>query len=354
MSVLDEISSRGHEQVQFFFNRSTGLRAIVAIHDTTLGASLGGCRMRQYSSIDDALFDVLSLSEAMTYKNSLAGLNSGGGKSVIIADHMMTKGRDELFSNFGQVVQSLAGKYITAEDMGTSVADMGAILRSTEYVTGRDPKIGGGGDPSPYTATGVFDGIKACLERVFGLGSYMGRHFAVQGIGHVGYGLAKLLVEAGGKLTIADTRNKELEAAAREFSAQVVAPEKIVSTPCDVFVPCAVGRVINKASVGTLQCKVVAGAANNQMDGAETEKELVRRGIMYAPDFAINAGGVILCADELEPGGFTKTRVNERVSRIYHTVGKILDEAKRTQELPGAVAVRLAKERIEQARAQKH
>ncbi len=352
-SVLEQVYDLGHEQVTYFRDARTGLFAIVAVHDTTLGPALGGCRMRRYRSLDAALYDALRLSEAMTYKNSLAGLNLGGGKAVIFADGKMTEGREALLRSFGRSVHSLGGKYVTAEDMGTSVADMGIMLQETPFVSGRDPKTGGGGDPSPYTAIGMFGGIRACLERYFGDGTIQGKHFAIQGVGHVGSRIARLLAEAGAKLTIADTSEDHLRSVCSEVTATAISAHHLLQTECDVLVPCAIGGVINPETVPALRCKIIAGAANNQLEGEGTEAALTARGIMYAPDFAINAGGVILCADELEEGGFTPKRVDERVSRIYHTVGRILDEAKRTGELTGTIAVRLAKERIAEARSKK-
>jgi len=352
MSVLSEINRRDHEHISIFRDPKTNVQFIIAIHDTTLGPALGGCRMRDYPSLDDALYDVLSLSEAMTYKNSLAGLNIGGGKSVIAANNSMKEGRAELFESFGRHLCSLGGNYITAEDMGTSVEDMSMILKTCEYVAGRDVEIGGGGDPSPWTAIGLFKGIKACLERKYSSGDYAGRHFSIQGVGHVGYRIAKMLAEAGGKLTLYDRNKERLRDACSEFSAASSSAEEIVSTDCDVFIPCATGGSINPNTVETLRCDIVAGAANNQVAGDDTERRMIERGILYAPDYAINAGGVILCADELEPGGYTRTRVEERVERIYDTVGKILDEFSRTEELPGNIALRLAKERINNARTE--
>jgi leucine dehydrogenase len=350
MGALENLAISKHEQVVIYQDRDAGYKAIIAIHDTTLGPSLGGCRMRDYNSIDEAFVDVLNLSEAMTYKNSLAGLNIGGGKSVIILQDTIVD-RERIFKSFGSLIQSLGGKYITAEDMGTSVEDMSTVLSMTKYVTGKDAKVGGGGNPSPWTAKGVFDGIRACLERRYSSGDYKDRHFVIEGIGSVGYILAKHLAEAGGKLTLFDLREDKLFDACREFGANAAKPDTLYSTNCDVFSPCAIGGTINESTVEKLNCSIVAGAANNQISTAKAEARLNERGIMYAPDFAINAGGVILCADELEVGGYNLSRVEERVGRIYHTVGKILDETKdKAAELPGLVAIRLAKDRIEKAR----
>lgn len=354
MTPLNEISERKHEQVVFFHDHDLDLRAIIAVHDTTLGPSLGGCRMRAYASLDEALSDVLRLSEAMTYKNSLCGINIGGGKSVILRDGATKEKRSEILSCFARWVESLGGKYITAEDMGTSVSDMSTIFKSCRFVTGKDPQEGGGGDPSPYTALGIFEGTRACLERAFGSGDYRGRHFAVQGVGHVGSQLVPYLAKAGAEITISDINETHIRMITEQWKVKVVSPGEITRVSCDVFSPCAAGGTINAQTVNELQCKIVAGAANNQIDEPHTERQLAKRGILYAPDFAINAGGVILCASELEPGGYSDAWVRKMVLPIYHTVGKIFDEARRTGELPGAIAVRLAKERIEKARAARH
>lgn len=353
MSLLDQIREHEHEQVSFFYDHAQKVTCIIAIHSTVIGPSLGGCRMRKYATLDDALFDVLRLSEAMTYKNSLCGIKHGGGKSVIIADHHLSDGRDELFRTFGTWVDSLGGRYITAEDMGTSVADMSRISKACPHVAGTDPDRGGGGDPSPFTAHGVFAGMQACAERVFGSKDLTKKKIAIQGVGHVGMHLTEILRGAGADLIVSDTNEEALRTARDKFGAAVAGVNDIIATECDIFSPCAVGGTINADSVGRLRCRVVAGAANNQILGEGVEEKLRERNIAYAPDFAINAGGVILCADEFEEGGYTYTRVMQRVSRIYHTVGKILDEAKSTGALTGAVAVRLARERIERERGTK-
>jgi len=352
MIPLDaELISHGHEQVAWRQDPASGTLFIAAIHNTILGPALGGCRMHNYATTEEALLDVLRLSEGMTYKNALAGLHLGGGKSVIVADRALEKGRNRLFESFGRFVQSLDGRYYTAEDVGTTVSDMNDVLHTCQFVAGRDPKVGGGGDPSPYTAFGVFHGIRACLERVFGSDDMRGRTVAVQGVGHVGRALVERLIEAGAKVIIADKR-KEVEAeVAAAFKVPACSVDQLLESECDVFAPCALGGVLNNSSVEKLRCKIVAGAANNQVLGEGVEARLAARSILYAPDFAINAGGVILCADELEPGGFTQSRVLERVAKIYHTIGRILDQSKASGENPGTVAVRLAQERIDRVRA---
>jgi leucine dehydrogenase len=346
MTILQDIKEKGHEEVSFFQDAKTGLVAIIGVHSTVLGPSLGGCRVRDYATLEDALYDVLRLSEAMTFKNSLCGINFGGGKSVIVKDATFQEGRKEFFASFGKCVESIGGRYITAEDMGTSVEDMNSIMLSTKYVAGRDPKIGGAGDPSPYTAKGCFLGIQACLEEVFGEAKFSDRHITIQGIGNVGWNLTKLLREVGVKITVADTDAARLTKAKEEFGVEVVAPDKIHTIKCDIFAPCAVGGIINRESVPQLQCRIIAGGANNQLRDREVELLLKERDILYAPDFAINSGGVILVADDFEPGGFTPSRVNERVSKIGETVRRVIREARTTGKLAGDIAVRLAKERI--------
>lgn len=368
MSGLNELEQGGHEEVAFHRDPQTGITMIVAIHSTALGPALGGTRMMAYPSLDLALTDVLRLSQGMSYKNSLAGLNLGGGKAVIVADRKLEVGRRELFRSFGKFVESFGGRYITAEDLGTSVEDMNAVLESTAHVTGRDQSRGGGGDPSPYTALGVLAGMRACAEHVYGSRSLKGLRIAIQGVGHVGSELCKLLVDEGAKLLVADVRPEALEHAVKAFGAEAVELDKVLSVDCDILAPCAVGGIINPETVGAFRAKIIAGGANNQISAGQisagqisagqiaskqdaVEQQLFERGIVYAPDFAINSGGVILCYDELEPGGFTKSRVEERAGNVYSTICRILNESKQSSEPPGRIAVRLAKERIARGRS---
>lgn len=351
--ALQELVSHSHEHVSIFQRPEVGLTAIIAVHDTTLGPALGGCRMNLYPDFDEALYDALRLAEGMTYKNSLAGLSLGGGKSVIIADRFLSDGREELFRAFGQCVESFQGSYITAEDMGTSVRDINVINSVTEFVSGRDPEAGGGGDPSPYTARGVFDGVRACIERLYGSADLRGRHVAIQGLGAVGMRLAELLAAEGAKITAADPHGGNCDKAAKEFGAKILPTAQIYDVEADIFSPCAIGAILNSETIPRLRCKVVAGAANNQLAHDTDEDLLQARGILYAPDFAINAGGVILCADEREPGGFTPERVDQRVAMIGPTVAKILETSAASGKKAGQVAIELAKERIQRAKAQR-
>lgn len=351
--AFSELQSQGHEQLCIFQRPEVGLTAIIAIHDSTLGPALGGCRMQQYDSFDEAVYDALRLAEGMTYKNSLAGLSIGGGKSVLIADRTMKQGRKELFLAFADCIESLNGRYITAEDMGTTVEDIGVLFTRTPHVAGKSPELGGGGDPAPHTARGVFDGIRACCERLRSTSNLAGVKVSIQGLGGVGLHLARLLVKEGVELVVADTRAERCRLAVDELGATVVDSEAIYSVETDVFSPCAVGATINQASIAQLACRVVAGAANNQLATPEDERRLKERGILYAPDFAINAGGVILCADESEEGGFTLSRVHERVAGIGKTVAKILSLSESSGKLAGQVAIDLAQERIAAAKAKR-
>lgn len=345
MQALDKLEKR-FEKVSFFYDRELDFTAIIAVHSTILGPSLGGCRLKNYDSLNDALFDVLRLAEGMSYKNSLAGLNIGGGKSVIIPSKKALDNREKLFLKFGSWVESLGGSYITAEDMGTSLEDIKIISRVTKFVSGSDPSKGGGGDPSPYTAKGVFLGIGACLERVYGSADYKNKKVLIQGLGHVGYYLAKFLHEAGSKIIVADTNNEKLNKAKLEFEAEISSIDKIYDYPCDVFAPCAVGAILNADTTRRLNCRIIAGAANNQLSCLEDERTLKDRGILYAPDFAINSGGVINCAAELLPQGYSKEWVLSLVDKIGKTVGLIIDKSQDSGKLAGEVAIELAKERL--------
>jgi leucine dehydrogenase len=346
---LESIPVAGHEQVSIFRDEPSGLLAIVAIHSTRLGPSLGGCRMSSYDSLAEALEDVLRLSEGMTYKNSLAGLELGGGKSVIVCDRALEEGRDDLFLKFGECVASLNGRYITAEDMGTRVSDIDTIAKVCPYVSGRGEAFGGGGDPSPHTAEGVFQGIRAALGHVHGSESLAGRRVCIQGLGNVGFSLAQKLREAGATLTIAEHRAERLDFVTSELDAQVVDLQAVYDVECDVFAPCAIGAILNKETIPRLNCEIVAGAANNQLELLEDERLLSERGITYVPDFAINSGGVILCAGEMRPDGFDAKWVDAKVAAIYDTVKTILNSSKIQGLETGEVARKLAKERISKA-----
>lgn len=343
---LEEAQKRGHEQVAFFNYPQAGLKAIVAIHSTVLGPALGGCRLRIYSSEDEAIEDVMRLAEGMTYKNAIAGLDLGGGKSCIVGDPKMIKGRRELFLQFGHCLNHLAGRYITAEDMGTSVADIMIVREVSPHIAGISTELGGGGDPSPWTARGVHRGIIAACERSFGTPDLSKRTFTVQGVGHVGMYLVERLVRAGAKVTVCDADSSTALEAVRRFDVAVVKPDAIYDLPCDVYAPCAIGQTVNPQTLRRLKCKIIAGAANNQLSDATVYGMIQERKIVYCPDFVINAGGVINVGAEYVPGGWRENWVVEKVDRIYSTVQMILERAESSGEFTERVALALARERI--------
>jgi leucine dehydrogenase len=345
--VLEQCATRGHEQVCFFNYPDVGLKLIVAIHDTTCGPSLGGCRMRLYQSEAQALDDVMRLSEGMTYKSALAELPLGGGKSCVVADPAMTTGREALFTRLGECLNHLAGRYVTAEDMGTSVADMNVVRKVSRFVVGTDPNSGGAGDPSPWTALGVFNAIRAAIERSFPRDPHVSaKHVVVQGVGHVGMYLVENLVKAGARVTVCDTNSGLTETAVARFGVSVVSPDKVYDVPCDVFAPCAIGQTVNRDTLARLSCKIIAGAANNQLSDTSVYAILRERGILYCPDFAINSGGVICVGAELAEGGPSIPWIQSKVAGIYNTTAKVLDESARSGRDPEVVAIELAKERI--------
>ncbi|WP_422443616.1 Glu/Leu/Phe/Val family dehydrogenase [Thermoanaerobacterium sp. DL9XJH110] len=312
MELLKEMYNKGHEEVVFCSDPSSGLKAVIAIHSTVLGPALGGLRMWNYSSEEEALYDVLRLSRGMTYKNAAMGLNLGGGKAVIIGDPHKDKS-PELFMAFGRFVESLGGRYITAEDVGTCEEDMSYIARETSHVVGL---AGRSGNPSPVTAYGVFLGIKAAAEWVFGSDDLKGRKVAVQGLGHVGMELARLLVEAGAHVTATDIYPDRVKEARENFNIKTVGPDEIYEVPCDIFSPCALGAVINENTVDRLRCKIVAGAANNQLKDESFARRLMERGILYAPDYIVNGGGVINVAEELSGTPYSIERVFKKLTII--------------------------------------
>jgi leucine dehydrogenase len=343
MQVFEKLAEYRYEQIVFCHDKTTGLRAIIAIHDTTLGPALGGCRMYPYVSEDEAIVDVLRLARGMTYKAATSGLNLGGGKSVIIGDPQEKS--EELLRSFGRYIETLGGRYIVAEDVGTSTEDMEHIRIETSHVVGVDVTHGGSGDPAPFTALGVLHGMRACAEEVFGSPSLEGRMVAVQGLGHVGYRLCELLHDEGASLMVTDLREEVVERAVREFGAKPVESDEILSIPCDIFAPCALGAVVNDESLPEFQCSIIAGSANNILLEAHHGEALAERGILYAPDYVINAGGLINVADELE--GYNETRATKRVARIYDSVKRIIAIAKRDGVPTNVAADTLALERID-------
>ncbi len=346
MSSFEMISKYGdHEQVVFCHDKNIGLKAIIAIHNTALGPALGGTRMWNYQNEDEALVDVLRLSKGMTYKAAAAGLNLGGGKAVIIGDSKTQKS-EGLFRAFGQFVNSLNGKYITAEDVGTSVNDMEHIFMETPWVTGIPKDFGGSGDPSPYTAHGVLMGIKASAAEKLGTDSLKGMRIAVQGLGNVGSHLVKYLFEEGAKIIVADIDPARVKAHHDTYGAAIitVAPDQILFAECEIQAPCAMGAVINDQTITKLRCKAIAGGANNQLAEAKHGDQLRELGILYAPDYVVNAGGLMNVFVELE--GYSQERAFEKTKRVYDNVKKVFEISKRDNIGTHTAADRLAEERI--------
>jgi leucine dehydrogenase len=334
----------GHERVVFGHDEETGLRSIIAIHSTALGPAAGGCRMWPYGSTSEAVTDVLRLSRGMSYKNAMAGLPFGGGKAVIIGDSRKAKSA-ELFQAYGRFVGSLAGRYITAEDVGTTTADMEQVARVTNFVSGLGRKAGeAGGDPAPKTALGVFLGLKAVKFR-FGRADLEGLSVAVQGVGGVGYHLCRLLAAEGVKLRVADVRPAAVQRASEEFDAVAVPVESVLSEEVDVLAPCALGAVFNAQSIPLIRARVIAGAANNQLAEEKDGAALQLAGVLYAPDYVINAGGIISVAREYN-GGATEAQVTSEIHGIPGRLMEIFERARNDGRATNAVADQMAQERI--------
>jgi leucine dehydrogenase len=348
MEIFDQIETMGHERVLFCSNPDVGLKAIIAVHSTVLGPGLGGARMWSYESLDQAVTDVLRLSKGMTYKAAAAGLNLGGGKAVIIGDAKKDK-TEALFRCFGTFVESLGGLYITAEDVGTNQEDMDFIQMETKWVTGVSPSFGGAGDPSPVTAFGVHQGMKAAALARFGDASLRGKGVAIQGLGNVGYYLASYLKEEGAKLFGTDIDNGRIEKARAELGLEPVRPNEIYDVACDVFAPCALGATLNEDTIPRLRTPIVAGGANNQLEDPDRDgRALHDRGILYAPDFVGNAGGLINVYNELL--GYNKERAMRMARGIFHNMARVF-EISAADSIPSYQAAdRMAEERIEKIR----
>jgi len=340
MQIFDTIAGMGHEQVVLCHDPAAGYRGIIAVHSTILGPALGGTRFWNYATDDEAIVDALRLARGMTYKNAVAGLNLGGGKSVIIGDNK-TKDRELVFRAHGRFVESLGGRYITAEDVGTSTADMDYVHMETKNVTGL---AGRSGDPSPVTAHGVFRAIQASARERWGKDDVANRTVAVQGCGHVGYFLAKALHEAGAQLVVTDIDPERVKRVVAEFSAHGVAPEDIYGVQADIFAPCALGAIINDKTIPRLKVEIVAGAANNQLLEERHGDMLADKGILYTPDYVANAGGVINVYSEL--AGWTSARSFRKADEIYDTVLKVFAIATHDRVPTYQAADRLAEQRI--------
>ncbi|MEH7385558.1 branched-chain amino acid dehydrogenase [Bacillus sp. JJ1521] len=347
MEIFSYMEKFDYEQLVFCQDKQSGLKAIIAIHDTTLGPALGGTRMWTYASEEAAIEDALRLAKGMTYKNAAAGLNLGGGKTVIIGDPRKDK-NEEMFRAFGRYIQGLNGRYITAEDVGTTVADMDIIHEETDFVTGISPAFGSSGNPSPVTAFGVYRGMKAAAKEAFGSDSVEGKTVAIQGVGNVAYTLCKYLHEEGANLIVTDINKDAVDRAVRDFGARAVDPNDIYSVDCDIYAPCALGATVNDETIPLLRAKVIAGSANNQLKEPRHGDMVHELGIVYAPDYVINAGGVINVADELY--GYNQERALKKVESLYDTIEKVIEIAKRDGIPTYQAADRLAEERIERMR----
>lgn len=347
--MFDHPSYDHHEGVHFFEDEASGLKAIIAIHSTALGPAAGGCRMWNYETGEQALRDALRLSQGMSFKNAMAGLPLGGGKSVIWGNSKTDKS-PALFEAFGRAINSLAGHYYTAEDVGIDTNDMAIVATQTPYVAGLDKGDAASGDPSPITAMGVYRGLKACCERAFGSGDLKGRTIAVQGVGSVGGYLCNHLAKEGARLLIADIDTDELHAVADRTGAEIVAPDAIYDVEADVFSPNALGAILNPQTLGRLKAKVVAGGANNQLATPEMGDALREKGILYAPDYVINGGGIINVAAEIS-GEYSREWVLSKLDVLIDTLGEVLDEALSTGKPTHLVAERIARSRIAAAQS---
>lgn len=346
MGIFNEIQRKDHEQVVFCSDKRSNLTAIIAIHNTTLGPALGGTRMWTYDSPEEALKDALRLSRGMTYKAAVAGLNLGGGKAVIIGDPNKDKS-EGLFRAYGRFVEGLAGRYITAEDVGTSVRDMEWVQMETKYVTGIDRALGGGGDPSPVTAFGVYHGMKAAMRQITGNDSLKGKTVAVQGAGNVAGYVCEHLAREGAKIFVTDIYETKARAIIKKVKASYVSPDKIFDVKADIFCPCALGAILNDKTIPRLKVKIIAGGANNQLaDEQKHGQMLMKRGIIYAPDYAINGGGLISVANELE--GYPPEKALKQAEGIYDTINRIFEIAKQEKIPTYEASNRLAEERIAQ------
>lgn len=342
--VLEELNVKGYEKVVKVIDPKSGLKAIIAIHDTTLGPALGGIRIYPYAGFDEALEDVLRLSKGMTYKSAVSEVGFGGGKSVIIADPKKDKTSDLLLA-FGAAVNQLRGSYICAEDVGCTTEDVKVIRQQTQYVVGLAHSKSSG-DPGPFTAWGVFRGIQSAVKKMFGSDSLEGRTVAVQGLGNVGGFLAEYLFWAGAKLILSDVDLAKVQKFANKFGAEVVSVDQILKVPCDVFAPCALGGVINEWTIPNLRCRAIAGSANNQLLRDSDAKALKEKGILYAPDFVVNAGGLLNVSAELEDSGYHPSGPRYKAHHIYDTLLAIYEISEKNRESTHEAALALAQYRI--------
>src|SRR5476651_1530746 len=343
-TIFNQLELFGHKKVVFCSDPDTGLKAIIAIHDTTLGPALGGTRMWAYKTENDALQDVLRLSKTMTYKASIAGLNLGGGKAVIIGDSHTDK-TEALLRKFGRFIKNLNGEFITAEDVGTNPRDMEYIRMETEHVTGVPETMGGSGDPSPITAQGVFMGIKACVKELYGSDKLTGRSVIVQGIGNVGENLVKLLRDENAKVYVSDINEDHTGQVSKKYGAEAISNNSIFDIDADIYSPCALGAIVNTYTINKLKCAIIAGSANNQLEDENIHGQmLLDKGVLFAPDYVINAGGIINCYSELM--GFSKKRTLQLTENIYEATRNVLKLSKAEAISTVEAANKIAEKRI--------
>ena len=346
--MIDKNQFRGHEQLSYFHDKESGLKAFIAVHDTSLGPATGGCRMWPYDNEMDAMNDALRLARGMSYKNALAGLPLGGGKGVIIANSKTDKS-EALFKAFGRCVDGLGGKYITAEDVGMAVEDMMTIATETKFVAGLPQGDHASGDPSPFTAKGIYNGIKAAVKYKLGKESLEGLTVAVQGVGHVGMYLCEYLHNDGVNLIVSDIVQENLDDAVERFGAKVVGPDDILAVEADVVSPCALGAILNDDTITQFNTSIIAGGANNQLANDIHGVRLMDRGILFAPDYVINAGGIINVSGETT-GDYDVDWVNKKVDNIYNTLIHIFERAEKEARPTNVVADEMAEEIIAKAK----
>ncbi len=343
MGVFDAASFAGHEEIVFGADPVSGLRTIIAIHSTALGPALGGTRFFPYASEDDALDDVLRLARAMTLKSAAAGLDLGGGKAVIIGDHRTDKS-ERLWRAYGRIIDSLQGRYITAEDVGTDHFDMEVIRRETRWVLGVPEPEGGSGDPSPATARGLINAMRAVAEHLWGSAELTGRRVAVQGVGKVGSNLVRRLVDIGCEVIIADVYAPSADQLVDELGVKQVGVDEVLEVDCDILAPCSLGGALNAETIPGLACRAIVGSANNQLAAEEDADAIHERGILYAPDFVVNAGGLINVYEELR--GYEVDRARHAIDKVFANTKRVLETAQRTGVTPEQAAVAVAEDRI--------
>lgn len=343
--IFDYLSKYDYENVVLCQDRAVGLKAVIAIHDTTLGPATGGCRMWTYGSEGKAIEDALRLARGMTYKYAAAGVNLGGGKAVVMGDPKRSD-REALFRTLGRFINRLGGKYYTGEDVGTTLEDMEYIRMETEYVVTLPTYLGGAGPISPMTAFGVVQAMRACCKEVYGNDELRGRRVAVQGLGAVGCEVARQLAELGTTVWGTDIDEEKMDRVRREYGVKGTDPQGIYDVECDIFAPCALGGIINDGTIPRLKCKIVCGSANNQLSEAKHGDLLAERGILYGPDYIVNASGTIYDTDRLGVGGVSHERGRTKVARLYRTMERVIDISKRDGIPPHRAADRMAEERI--------